>query len=118
MKDDIKATFNKVVLTNKETTLYTKNNNKYVKSGKVNFGYTGLCKYNGTWWYVQNGKVNFKATTLCKYNGTWWYIQNGQINFKAVTLCKYGNNWFAVAGGKVAWGYTGNLKYEILLSSL
>lgn len=36
MKDDIKATFNKVVLTNKETTLYTKNNNKYVKSGKVN----------------------------------------------------------------------------------
>ncbi|MCI7114244.1 MAG: hypothetical protein MR957_11485, partial [Lachnobacterium sp.] len=68
------------------------------------------CKYNGNWFYVQGGVVKFK-TTLCKYNGTWWYVKNGVLN-TSTTLCKYNNTWFAVSGGKVAWGYTGNMKYN------
>ena len=82
----------------------------YVQGGKVNFGATTLCKYNGNWFYVQGGVVKFK-TTLCKYNGTWWYVKNGVLN-TSTTLCKYNNTWFAVSGGKVAWGYTGNMKYN------
>ena len=82
----------------------------YVQGGKVNFGATTLCKYNGNWFYVQGGVVKFK-TTLCKYNGTWWYVKNGVLN-TSTTLCKYNNSWFAVSGGKVAWGYTGNMKYN------
>ena len=39
-------------------------------------------------------------------------MKNGVVNFSKTTLVKYGNNWYAVAGGKVAWGYTGNLKYN------
>lgn len=83
----------------------------YVSGGKVNFGATGLCKYNGTWWYVKNGKVSF-TTTLCKYNGIWWYINNGAVNFNKTTLVKYGSNWYAVAKGQVAWKYTGKLAYN------
>ena len=83
----------------------------YVNGGKVNFGANGLCKYNGVWWYIKNGSVSF-TNTLCKFNGTWWYINNGAVNFNKTTLVKYGNNWYAAAGGKVAWGYTGNLKYN------
>ena len=46
-----------------------------------------------------------------KYNGNWWYVRNGVLN-TSTTLCRYGNSWFAVSGGKVAWGYTGKLKYN------
>ena len=83
----------------------------YVRSGKIDFSAITLCKYNGTWFYVEQGSVKFK-TTLCKYAGTWWYIRNGVLDFNSITLCRYGANWYAVAGGKVAWGYTGNLKYN------
>lgn len=48
-----------------------------------------------------------------KINGTWWYINNDAVNFNATTLVKYGNNWYVAAGGKVAWGYTGNMKYNV-----
>ena len=38
-------------------------------------------------------------------------IKNGVLN-TSTTLCKYNNTWFVVSGGKVAWGYTGNMKYN------
>ena len=82
-----------------------------MRSGKIDFSAITLCKYNGTWFYVEQGSVKFK-TTLSKYAGTWWYIRNGVLDFNSITLCRYGANWYAVAGGKVAWGYTGNLKYN------
>ena len=37
-------------------------------------------------------------------------MKNGVLNTNT-TLCKYGNNWFAVSGGKVAWNYSGTIKY-------
>ena len=93
------------------TTLVKYNGNWwYVRNGKIDFDSHTLCKYNGNWFYVQGGVVKFK-TTLCKYNGTWWYVKNGVLN-TSTTLCKYNNTWFAVSGGKVAWGYTGNMKYN------
>ena len=55
--------------------------------------------------------VSFNSTTLTKYAGTWWYVKNGVLN-TSTTLCKYGNSWFAVSGGKVAWGYSGIMKYN------
>ncbi len=108
----------------------------YVRSGKVDFGFTGLAEnsygwwylkngevdfsHNGVeqndygWWYVVGGQVQFNYTGVADYSNAygWWYIENGKVNFNknSVEQNKYG--WWYVIGGKVDFSYTGVSNYS------
>ena len=57
----------------------------------LNWGYTSLTNYYGTWYYVEGGILNWKYTGLAKYYDTWYYIQNGVLNWNYTGITSYGN---------------------------
>ena len=53
--------FGKVVFLTREMCIRDR---YYVENGILNWDYTGLTKYYGTWYYVQNGILNWDYTCL------------------------------------------------------
>ena len=53
----------------------------YVKRGILDWTYTGLTKYYGTWYCVQKGFLNWNYTGMTNYYGKWYYIKNGVLNW-------------------------------------
>lgn len=86
----------------------------YAKNGTVDFTFTGLHKHtNGIWYYVKDGILDWGFNGLWKHNGVWYGLQKGQINWKYSGLVQHTNGiWYYVQGAKLNWGYTGLVKHN------
>ncbi len=78
----------------------------------VDTSYTGLIKYENSWWYVKNGKLDLKYTGLAKNEYGWWYVKNGKLDRTYTGLGKNEYGWWYVKNGKVDFSYTGMAKNE------
>ena len=45
----------------------------------LNWDYTGLTKYYGTWYYVKKGALDWNYTGYTYYYGTRYYVRNGVL---------------------------------------
>lgn len=48
-------------------------------NGVLDWNYTNLVNYQGTWYYVDHGKIDWGENTLAQVdgNGTWYQVTNG-----------------------------------------
>ena len=60
----------------------------YVKKGALDWNYTGLCLYGGTWYYVKRGALDWNYTGVCDYYGTTYYIINGAVSYTHLDVYK------------------------------
>ena len=65
----------------------------------LNWGYTSLTNYYGTWYYVENGVLNWNYTGLAKYYDTWYYIQNGVLNWNYTGYVEFLRHKYYVENG-------------------
>ena len=85
----------------------------YIKAGKMQSGYTGLCKNSsGVWYYVKNGKMDTSYAGLVKNGGSWFYVKSGKMQSTYTGLVKHSGSWFYVKSGKMQSSYTGLVKYS------
>ena len=77
----------------------------------MNWKYSGLTNYYGTWYYVENGVLNWKYSGLTNYYGTWYYVEGGILNWKYTGLAKYYDTWYYIEKGVLNWNYTGYTDY-------
>ena len=77
------------------------------RSGKVDFGYTGIAKNENGWWRIVRGKVDFGYTGIAKNENGWWRIVKGKVDFGCNSVEKNENGWWYLRRGKVDFGYTG-----------
>ena len=84
---------------------------RYQVNGKIQWGYTGLVQYYGTWYYVEKSTLNWNYTGLTNYYGTWYYVEKGVLNWGYTSLTNYYGTWYYVEGGILNWKYTGLAKY-------
>ena len=68
----------------------------------LNWGYTGLTNYYGTWYYVENSILNWNFTGLTDYYGTKYYVENGVLNWNYTGLALLGSDeWYYAENGAV-----------------
>lgn len=72
--------------------------------------YTGLYKYNGTWWYLKKGHVQSDYVGVVKNDKGWWYVENGKVDFTYNGFSQNVNGWWYVENGKVTFNKTGVIK--------
>lgn len=68
--------------------------------------YTGLYKYNGTWWYLKNGHVQKDYNSVIKNDNGWWYVENGKVDFTYNGFAQNDNGWWYIENGKVTFNKT------------
>ena len=78
----------------------------------MNWNYTGLTNYYGTWYYVENSILNWNYTGLTKYYDTWYYVENGVLNWNFSGAVLYGKTLYYVNGGRITWDYNGTADYN------
>ena len=90
---------------------YSGNVRRYLINGAVQWGYTGLVQYYGTWYYIEKGTLNWNYTGLTNYYGTWYYVEKGVLNWNYTGLTNYYGTWYYVEKGVLNWNYTGLTDY-------
>ncbi|MCD8212210.1 MAG: leucine-rich repeat protein [Oscillospiraceae bacterium] len=75
----------------------------YVRSGKVDFGFTGLAENSYGWWYLKNGKVDFSHNGVDQNDYGWWYVVGGKVQFGYTGVADYANayGWWYIENGQV-----------------
>ena len=72
--------------------------------------YTGLFKYNGTWWYLKNGYVQKNYVGVVRNGSGWWYVENGKVDFTYNGFANNSNGWWYIEDGKVTFRKTDVIK--------
>ena len=52
-----------------------------IENGALNFGFTGLAQNEYGWWYIRSGMLDFSYTGYVNWYGTAYRVQNGQVIF-------------------------------------
>lgn len=85
----------------------------YIKAGRMQANYTGLCRNtSGVWYYVKNGKMDTAYAGLVKNGGSWFYVKSGKMQSTYTGLVKHNGSWYYVKSGKMQSSYTGLVKYS------
>ena len=79
----------------------------YVEGGVINWNYTGLANYGGTWYYVKNGVRNNEYTGIVVHNGDSYYVTNGVLNWGIDGAVQVGDTVYCLSNSTVKAGYTG-----------
>jgi hypothetical protein len=78
-----------------------------IEGGKLNWNYSNLGQYKGSWYYVRNGKIDWNCTTLAQVNGkgAWYYVKNGAIDWSYTGLAQVDGKgtYYYVQNGKLNW---------------
>ena len=78
-----------------------------MSGGILDWNYTDLFLYEGTWYYVEGGIWKTTYTDLFYYYGTWYYIEDGILNWDFTGLTDYYGTIYFVQNGILNWDYTG-----------
>lgn len=79
-------------------------------SGIAGSSYTGLYKYNGTWYYLKNGRIQKNCTSVVKNDKGWWYVEDGTVDFTYNGFAENSNGWWYIEKGKVTFKKTDVIK--------
>ena len=82
-----------------------------VRNGILDWNYTGLAYHAGGWYYVDHGKINWGYTGLTMYYDDWYMVTNGQVDWNFNNLTEYYGAWYYVENGKLNWNYTDLVYY-------
>ena len=85
----------------------------YVKKGVVDKSFTGFAKYNSKWYYVEAGNITLTTTTIAKgaVNGetAWWYVKNSEVQFTDTVAKDSKGDWYGIVKGKSDGSFSGFL---------
>ena len=65
--------------------------------------YSGLYRYNGTWWYLKNGYIQKNYVGVVRNKNGWWYVENGKVDFTYNGFAQNSNGWWYLENGKVTF---------------
>ncbi len=110
--NDVKYTITNGAVDVNATGLYAYGAQKLLFENGKQSEYTGLYKFDGTWYYLEKGRVATEYTGLAKRGSTYYAVIDGKVSFTYTGLSKYGKSWYLVKKGKLNSAYTGLYKWE------